>query len=154
MQPERTLILLKPDAVERRLVGELIGRFESKGLTLVALKLMRVARPLAEEHYAEHRQKPFFGELIEFITRSPVVALVAEGPQAVKVVRQMLGATNPFEAVPGTIRGDFGLDLSANLVHGSDSLESAQREIARFFKPEELIGPASPDATTRRLVKA
>ncbi len=139
MQIERTLILLKPDALERRLVGELIARFERKGLSIIALKLMQVPRTLAEEHYTEHRQKPFFGELIEFITRSPIVAMVAEGPQAVKVVRQILGATNPFEAVPGTIRGDFGLDLSANLVHGSDSLESAAREITRFFKPDELI---------------
>jgi nucleoside-diphosphate kinase len=139
VQIERTLILLKPDALERRLVGELIARFERKGLSIIALKLMQVPRTLAEEHYTEHRQKPFFGELIEFITRSPIVAMVAEGPQAVKVVRQILGATNPFEAVPGTIRGDFGLDLSANLVHGSDSLESAAREITRFFKPDELI---------------
>lgn len=150
MPRERTLILLKPDAVERRLVGELIARFERKGFSITALKLMQVPRALAEEHYAEHRQKPFFGELIEFITQSPIVAMVAEGPQAVKVIRQMLGATNPFEAAPGTIRGDFGLDLSANLVHGSDSLESAAREIARFFKPNELI---NADDTKRRSTK-
>lgn len=150
MQRERTLILLKPDAVECRLVGELIARFERKGLSIIALKLMRVTRSLAEEHYAEHRQKPFFGELIEFITRAPVVAMVAEGPEAVRVVRQILGATNPFEALPGTIRGDFGLDLSANLAHGSDSLESAAAEIARFFKPDELI---SRDETPRRSTK-
>ncbi len=141
MPTERTLILLKPDALERRLVGELIGRLERKGLTIIAIKLMQIKHSQAEEHYAEHRQKPFFAELIGFITRGPVVALVAEGPQAVRVVRQMMGATNPFEAAPGTVRGDFGLDLTANLVHGSDSLESAQREIARFFTPAELLTP-------------
>ncbi|HED03457.1 MAG TPA: nucleoside-diphosphate kinase [Candidatus Fraserbacteria bacterium] len=142
MPTERTLILLKPDALERRLVGELIGRLERKGLTIIAIKLMQIKHSQAEEHYAEHRQKSFFAELIGFITRGPVVALVAEGPQAVRVVRQMMGATNPFEAAPGTVRGDFGLDLTANLVHGSDSLESAQREIARFFSFEELPAPA------------
>lgn len=141
MPTEKTLILLKPDALERRLVGELIGRLERKGLTIIAIKLMQIRHSQAEEHYAEHRQKPFFAELIGFITRGPVVALVAEGPQAVRVVRQMMGATNPFEAAPGTVRGDFGLDLTANLVHGSDSLESAQREIARFFSPAELLTP-------------
>lgn len=141
MPTERTLILLKPDALERRLVGELIGRLERKGLTIIAIKLMQIKHSQAEEHYAEHRQKPFFAELIGFITRGPVVALVAEGPQAVRVVRQMMGATDPFEAAPGTVRGDFGLDLTANLVHGSDSLESAQREIARFFTPAELLTP-------------
>ena len=141
MPTERTLILLKPDALERRLVGELIGRLERKGLTIIAMKLMRIKHSQAEEHYAEHRQKPFFAELIGFITRGPVVALVTEGPQAVRVVRQMMGATNPFEAAPGTVRGDFGLELTANLVHGSDSLESARREIARFFSPAELPAP-------------
>ncbi len=141
MQPERTLILLKPDAIERRLIGELIARLERKDLKIVALKLMHVSRALAEEHYAEHKAKPFFPELIGFITQGPVVVLIVEGPQAVKVVRQMMGTTNPFEAASGTIRGDYGLDLTANLIHGSDSPESARREIARFFKPEELIGP-------------
>lgn len=142
MPTERTLILLKPDALERRLVGELIGRLERKGLTIIAMKLMQISRLQAEEHYAEHRRKPFFEELIGFITRGPVVALVAEGPQAIPVVRQMMGATNPFEAAPGTVRGDFGLDLTANLVHGSDSAESARGEIARFFTPAELPSPA------------
>jgi nucleoside-diphosphate kinase len=143
VQQERTLILLKPDAIERRLIGELIARLEQKDLKIVALKLMHVSRALAEEHYAEHKAKPFFPELIGFITQGPVVVLIVEGPQAVKVVRQMMGATNPFEAPSGTIRGDYGLDLTANLIHGSDSLESARREIARFFKPEELISPAA-----------
>jgi len=139
MERQRTLVLLKPDAVRRRLVGELIRRLEAKGLDLIAMKLMRINRALAEEHYAEHREKPFFKELIEFITSGPVVALVVEGPQAIDVVRRMMGATDPFEAEPGTIRGDFGLDLTANLIHGSDSPEAAEREIRRFFKPEELI---------------
>ncbi len=139
METQRTFVLLKPDAVERRLVGELIRRLESKNLDIIALKLLRVDKALAERHYAEHREKPFFQELIGFITRGPVVAMVVEGPQAITVVRQMMGATNPFQAAPGTIRGDFGLDLTANLIHGSDSPESAKIEIERFFKPEEFI---------------
>ncbi len=139
MERQRTFVLLKPDAVERRLVGELIRRLESKNLNIIALKLLRVDKALAERHYAEHREKPFFQELIGFITRGPVVAMVVEGPQAITVVRQMMGATNPFQATPGTIRGDFGLDLTANLIHGSDSPESAKIEIERFFKPEEFI---------------
>lgn len=139
METQRAFVLLKPDAVERRLVGELIRRLENKNLNITALKLMCVDKALAERHYAEHREKPFFQELIEFITRGPVVVMVVEGPQAVTVVRQMMGATNPFQAAPGTIRGDFGLDLTANLIHGSDSPESAKKEIERFFKPEEFI---------------
>jgi len=138
MERQRTLVLLKPDAVRRRLVGELIRRLEEKGLDLIAMKLMCIDRALAEEHYAEHREKPFFEELIEFITSGPVVAMVVEGPQAVNVVRRMMGATNPFEAEPGTIRGDFGLDLTANLIHGSDSPQTAEQEIRRFFREEEL----------------
>ncbi|OGF57221.1 MAG: nucleoside-diphosphate kinase [Candidatus Fraserbacteria bacterium RBG_16_55_9] len=139
MEQQRTFVLLKPDAVERRLVGELVQRLEQKDLDLVALKLMRVDKALAERHYAEHREKPFFKELIGFITRGPVVAMVVEGPQAITVVRQMMGATNPFQATAGTIRGDLGLDLTANLIHGSDSPESAKKEIERFFQAEELI---------------
>lgn len=138
MERQRTLVLLKPDAVRRRLVGELIRRLERKGLDLIALKLMRVERALAEEHYGEHREKPFFEELIGLITSGPLVAMVVEGPQAIDVVRRMMGATNPFEAEPGTIRGDFGLDLTANLIHGSDSPQTAEREIRRFFSEEEL----------------
>jgi nucleoside-diphosphate kinase len=132
-------VLLKPDAIERRLVGELIRRLEQKNLSIIAMKLMRVDKALAERHYAEHREKPFFQELIGFITRGPVVALVVEGPQAITVMRQMMGATNPFQAAPGTIRGDFGLDLTANLIHGSDSPESAAKEIEQFFQSTELI---------------
>jgi nucleoside-diphosphate kinase len=129
----RTLILVKPDAFERRLTGEVIARFENKGLTIAALKHMRVERDLAERHYDEHRDKPFFGELVEFITGGPLVAMVLEGHEAVTAARQLIGATNPLEAAPGSIRGDFGLEVQTNLVHGSDSDESAAREVALFF---------------------
>jgi nucleoside-diphosphate kinase len=130
---QQTLILVKPDAFERALTGEVIRRFEAKGLTIVAAKHMTTARDLAEEHYAEHSERPFFGELVEFITGGPLVALVLEGYEAVKAARQLIGATNPLEAAPGSIRGDFGLEVQTNLVHGSDSPESAQREIALWF---------------------
>ena len=139
MERERTLVLLKPDAVQRRLMGEIIRRIEQKNLNIIAMKMIRVDQKLAETHYEEHREKPFFRELIDFITAGPVVAMVVEGPDAVSVVRRMMGATNPFQAEPGTIRGDFGLDLTANLIHGSDSLESAKIEIRRFFQPEEIL---------------
>ena len=139
MERERTLVLLKPDAVQRRLMGEIIRRIEQKNLNIVAMKMIRVDQKLAETHYEEHREKPFFRELIDFITAGPVVAMVVEGPDAVSVVRRMMGATNPFQAEPGTIRGDFGLDLTANLIHGSDSVESAKIEIRRFFQPEEIL---------------
>ena len=129
----RTLILVKPDAFERRLTGEVIARFERKGLTIVAMKHMVVERGLAERHYDEHRDKPFFGELVEFITGGPLVAMVLEGHEAVTAARQVIGATNPLEAAPGSIRGDFGLEVQTNLVHGSDSPESAAREIGLFF---------------------
>jgi nucleoside-diphosphate kinase len=129
----RTLILVKPDAFERRLTGEIIARFERKGLTIVAMKHMTVERDLAERHYDEHREKPFFGELVEFITGGPLVALVLEGHEAVTAARQVIGATNPLEAAPGSIRGDHGLEVQTNLVHGSDSDESAEREIGLFF---------------------
>ena len=129
----RTLVLCKPDAVERGLVGEIVGRIERKGLRVVALEMRTLDRSTAEQHYAEHDGKPFFGDLVAFITRSPLVALVAEGPDAFKVVRTMMGATNPREAAPGTIRGDLAIELTENLVHGSDSPESAAREIALFF---------------------
>jgi nucleoside-diphosphate kinase len=130
---ERTLVLCKPDAVERRLVGEIVRRLEAKGLTIVALELRQLDEETARRHYAEHEGKPFFGDLVAFITRSPLVALVAEGPEAYKVVRTLMGATNPRDAAPGTIRGDLAIELTENLVHGSDSPESAQREIALFF---------------------
>ena len=130
---ERTLILVKPDAFERGLTGEVIARFERKGLAIGALKRIEVSRDTAEEHYAEHREKPFFGELVDFITGGPVVAMVLEGHQAVGATRQVIGATNPVEAAAGSIRGDLGLEVQTNLVHGSDSSESANREIALFF---------------------
>jgi len=129
----RTLILVKPDAFERRLTGDVIARLESKGLTIVAMKHMVVERDLAEQHYDEHSDKPFFGELVEFITGGPLVAMVLEGHEAVSAARQLIGATNPLEAAPGSIRGDYGLEVQTNLVHGSDSDESAQREVALFF---------------------
>ena len=131
---ERTLALIKPDGVERRLVGEVLSRVERKGLTLVALELKDVSEDLARAHYAEHDGKPFFGSLLEFITSGPVVAAILEGPRAVAAFRQLAGGTDPVEkAAPGTIRGDFGLETQFNLVHGSDSTESAEREIALWF---------------------
>jgi nucleoside-diphosphate kinase len=135
---ERTLILVKPDAFARRLTGEILGRFERKGLEIVAMKFMQMDRDLAERHYAEHAEKPFFGELVEFITSGPLVALVLEGYEAVTAARQVIGATNPLEAVPGSIRGDFALEVGQNMVHGADGPESALREIALFFP--ELAG--------------
>ena len=130
---DRTLILVKPDAFSRGLTGEVIGRFERKGLRIVDLRLMTVERELAERHYAEHAGKPFFGDLVEFITSGPLVAMVLEGHEAVPAARQVIGATNPLEAAPGSLRGDYGLEVQTNLVHGSDSPESAEREIALFF---------------------
>ena len=130
---DRTLVLCKPDAVERRLVGEIVRRFEAKGLALVALELRTLDAATARRHYAEHDGKPFFGDLVTFITRSPLVAMVIEGPEAYKVVRTLMGVTNPRDAAPGTIRGDLAIELTENLVHGSDSPESAAREIELFF---------------------
>jgi nucleoside-diphosphate kinase len=130
---DRTLILVKPDAFERGLTGEIVARFERKGLKIVAMKHMVVQRDLAEEHYAEHKEKPFFGDLVEFITGGPLVAMVLEGYEAVKAARQVIGATNPLEAAPGSIRGDLGLEVQTNLVHGSDSADSADRETGLFF---------------------
>ncbi|AKL73796.1 nucleoside diphosphate kinase [Actinobacteria bacterium IMCC26256] len=129
----RTLILCKPDAVERSLVGEIIGRIESKNLRITALEMRTLDAETAGRHYAEHAERPFFGELVSFITRSPLVAMVVEGPEAFKVMRTLIGATNPREAAPGTIRGDLAIEMGENLVHGSDSDESADREIAIFF---------------------
>jgi len=130
---DRTLILVKPDAFARGLTGEIIARFERKGLKLVALRGMTVSRELAERHYAEHAERPFFGELVAFITSGPIVAMVLEGTDAVKAARQVIGATNPLEAAPGTIRGDLAIEMGTNMVHGSDSRESAAREAELFF---------------------
>ena len=130
---DRTLILVKPDAFARNLTGEIIARFERKGLRIAALKQMVVTEELAKQHYGEHEGKPFFGELVEFITSGPLVAMVLEGTEAVKAARQVIGATNPLEAAPGSIRGDFALEVGKNMVHGSDSAESAQREAGLFF---------------------
>jgi nucleoside-diphosphate kinase len=130
---DRTLILVKPDAFARGLTGEIIARFERKGLTIVALRHLTVTRELAERHYAEHAERPFFGELVDFITSGPIVAMVLEGVNAVKAARQVIGATNPLEAVTGSIRGDMAIEMSQNMVHGSDSPESAAREAALFF---------------------
>jgi nucleoside-diphosphate kinase len=130
---DRTLILIKPDAFARNLSGEIVARFERKGLRIAALKLMTMDRALAEQHYAEHEGKPFFGELVDFITSGPLVAMVLEGHEAVVAARQVIGATNPLEAAPGSIRGDFALEVGQNMVHGSDSDESAAREVGLFF---------------------
>jgi nucleoside-diphosphate kinase len=130
---DRTLVICKPDAVERGLVGEIVGRLERKGLKLVAADLRTIDAPTAARHYAEHEGKPFYDDLVTFITRSPALLLVVEGPDAYKVVRTLMGATNPREAAPGTIRGDLAIELTENLVHGSDSPESAVREISIFF---------------------
>jgi nucleoside-diphosphate kinase len=130
---QRTLVLVKPDGVRRGLAGEVISRLEKKGLTLVAMELRTLDRATAEEHYGEHKERPFFGELVEFITGGPLVALVVEGPNAVAGTRRLMGVTNPVEATPGSIRGDYALEIGQNLVHGSDSVESAKREIGIFF---------------------
>jgi len=132
---DRTLILVKPDAFARNLTGEIIARFERKGLRIAALKQMVVIEELAKQHYGEHEGKPFFGELVDFITSGPLVAMVLEGTEAVKAARQVIGATNPLEATTGSIRGDFAVEVGQNMVHGSDSAESAERE-AGFFFPE------------------
>jgi nucleoside-diphosphate kinase len=136
---ERTLVLVKPDAVQRRLAGDILARFERRGLDVIAAKLVLVDVALAEEHYAEHREKPFFGELVEFITSAPTLALVLEGESAIKVVRSTMGATNPVDSAPGTIRGDLALAMPNNLVHGSDSPESAEREIRLWFSDDDLL---------------
>ncbi|MDJ0844017.1 nucleoside-diphosphate kinase [Crocosphaera sp.] len=135
---ERTFIMIKPDGVQRGLVGEVIGRFEAKGFTLVGLKLMSVPQELAEEHYDVHKERPFFGSLVEFICSSPVVAMVWEGDGVVTSARKLIGATNPLSAEPGTIRGDFGVSVGRNLIHGSDAIETAKREIDLWFNEKEL----------------
>ena len=130
---ERTLVLVKPDGVQRGLIGEIVGRIERKGLRVVALEMRTLDRSTAEQHYAEHDGKPFFGELVSFITSGPLVAMVLEGDEAVRAARQVIGATNPLEATTGSIRGDFAVAVGQNMVHGSDSAESAEREAALFF---------------------
>jgi nucleoside-diphosphate kinase len=136
---EKTFIMLKPDAVQRGLVGQVIARFEAKGCKLVGMKLISVDRALAEQHYAEHREKSFFEPTVTYITSSPVVAMVWEGKNVVAIARELMGSTNPASANPGSIRGSFGMDISRNVIHGSDSVTSAEREIALYFKPEEII---------------
>mmetsp|Transcript_1932 Transcript_1932/g.5252 ORF Transcript_1932/g.5252 Transcript_1932/m.5252 type:complete len:152 (-) Transcript_1932:24-479(-) len=138
MATERTFIAIKPDGVQRNLVGEIISRFERKGFQLVGMKFIAVPKELAEEHYAEHKERPFFGGLIDFITSGPVVAMVWQGVNVVAGARSMIGATAPSASAPGTIRGDFGLTVGRNIIHGSDAVETAQREIALWFKDDEL----------------
>jgi nucleoside-diphosphate kinase len=130
---ERTLILVKPDAFARDLTGEIIRRFEQKGLRIAVLRMLTMTKDLARQHYAEHEGKPFFGELVDFITSGPLVAMVLEGTEAVAAARQVIGATNPLEAAPGSIRGDYAIEVGKNMVHGSDSVESGKREVALFF---------------------
>jgi nucleoside-diphosphate kinase len=136
---ERTLVLIKPDGVQRQLTGRILARYEDRGLKIVGLKLIHVSRDLAERHYAVHREKPFFGGLVDFITSAPLVAAVLEGPNAIAVVRAMNGATRPHEAAPGSIRGDFALETAQNLVHASDGAETAAGEVDLWFRPEELL---------------
>ncbi len=136
---ERTFIAIKPDGVQRGLVGDVIKRFETKGFTLVGMKFMNVSKELAEKHYDVHKERPFFGGLVEFITSSPVVAMVWEGDGVVASARKIIGATNPLTAELGTIRGDFGVSIGRNLIHGSDAIETAKTEIALWFTPEELV---------------
>ncbi|MEQ9407185.1 MAG: nucleoside-diphosphate kinase [Fuerstiella sp.] len=138
MASERTLILVKPDGVQRRLIGTILSRIENKGLSIIAMKMMNVTPELSKQHYAEHVEKPFYPDLEGFITSAPVVALIVEGPEAVSVMRTVIGATNGREAAPGTIRGDFGCSRQMNMIHGSDSVESANREIAIYFTDSEI----------------
>lgn len=135
---ERTFLMIKPDAVQRNLIGEVVSRLERKGLKLVAAKLFQASEELAKEHYAEHVEKPFFNDLVSFITSGPVFAMVVEGNNVVEVTRTLVGETNPTKAAPGTIRGDYGIDLGRNIIHGSDSNESAEREIGLWFDQSEL----------------
>ena len=137
---ERTLVLIKPDAMQRRLAGTIISRLEKRGLKIVAMKLLQMDKALAQRHYSVHKDKAFFNDLVEFIISSPIIAIVFEGEKAIDAVRQTMGTTDPVKASPGSIRGDFGLDIQQNLVHGSDSAESAAREISLFFAPDEIAG--------------
>lgn len=135
---ERTYVMIKPDGVQRNLTGAIINRLEQKGLKIVALKMLQIPRELARRHYGEHEGKPFFEDLVEYITSGPVVAMVLEGKDAVSTARNMMGATNPLQAAPGTIRGDYGMDIGRNVIHGSDSVASAKREVGLFFAPDEI----------------
>lgn len=143
---EKTFVMVKPDGVQRALAGEIICRLEKKGFQLVGMKLMQMSRELAGRHYAEHQGKPFFDGLVDFITSGPVVAMVWEGKNVVRTVRDIMGATNPADAAPGTIRGQFAVDIARNVIHGSDSVQSAEREIALYFRPEEIL-------TSRRTIE-
>lgn len=136
---ERTLILVKPDGVQRGLMGEIISRFERRGLKLVGMKFMQMSQTLAEEHYGVHKERPFYNDLVSYITSGPIVAMVWEGNDAIAAARSTMGATNPVAAAPGTIRGDFGMEIGRNLVHGSDSVENGVKEVNLFFNPEELV---------------
>lgn len=136
---ERTFTMIKPDGVQKGLIGEIVGRIERKGFKLLGLKMMAISEELAKKHYAEHQDKPFFGELVDFITSGPVVAMVWEGPGVIAAMRTLMGKTNPSEALPGTVRGDLAVSMAQNIIHGSDSPESAQREIGLFFSPEEIL---------------
>lgn len=144
---EKTFLMVKPDGVQRNLIGEIVQRFEKKGFKLAGAKLMQVSNELAEEHYGEHKERPFFGELVEFITSGPVFAMVWEGENVITTARNMMGKTNPSEAAPSTIRGDFGVTVGKNIIHGSDSPESAEREINLFFNQEELVSYEKADTT-------
>ena len=143
-QMERTLVIIKPDAIQRRLAGEIIHRFERRGLRIIAMKLVKIGVPLAQRHYAEHKGKPFYEPLIKYITAAPAVVMVLEGYKAISAVRRMLGATNPAEAEPGTIRADYAMQTRYDLVHGSDGPETSQREISLFFAPEEIVSQPRP----------
>jgi nucleoside-diphosphate kinase len=136
---EKTFLMVKPDGVQRNLIGEVVQRFEKKGYKLIGAKLMTISEELAQQHYAEHKERPFFGELVSFITSGPVFAMVWQGENAILTAREMMGKTNPSDAAPGTIRGDLASQLSMNIIHGSDGTESAEREINLFFKSEELV---------------
>ncbi len=138
MAKQRTFLMVKPDGVQRNLIGEIVSRFEKKGFQLIGAKLLNVPRELAEQHYAEHKERPFFGELVDFITSGPVFAMVWEGDNVVSMARTMMGKTNPVDAAPGTIRGDYAVSLGMNIIHGSDAPETAEREIALWFNPEEI----------------
>jgi len=143
-EKQRTLLFIKPDGVMRGLIGEIIQRVERKGLIITAIKLVKFDRQKAEEFYAVHKGKPFFEALVEHVTSGPILAMVAEGPEAVMVVRKLIGKTSPFEAEPGTIRGDFGINVTKNIVHASDSVENAEREIKFFFKEDEILSYEKP----------
>ncbi len=144
---EKTFLMIKPDGVQRNLIGNIVEKFEAKGFKLVGAKLMQISDSLAGKHYGEHKERPFFGELVEFITSGPVFAMVWEGEDVIKTGRTMMGETNPKEALPGTIRGDFGLTIGKNVIHGSDSPESAEREINLFFNQDELVTYTKQDST-------